>query len=184
VARSVAAPPGKTPENARRLLQSMFFCHWLCAMGFEQLAALRDQLAKKPDPKPAVKAPRARRAAPEARSKPVDPVVLTIAKLQKRFPQAFPKNPAPKVPLKIGIFEDLMKHAQELALSEAELRDALRTWCRGSRYWACLVEGAARVDLTGGEAGNVLAADATRALRLKAARAARAPKPEAAEKPA
>ena len=163
-------------------------------MGFEQLAALRDQLAKKPDPKPAAKTksdpkpaaknPRPRRPAPPPEPrKPVDPVVLTIGKLQKRFPLAFPRNPAPKVPLKIGIFEDLMAHSQELGVSEAELREALKTWCRGSRYWACLVEDAARVDLAGVEAGRVQAADATRALRLKAARAARAPKTETASKP-
>ena len=99
--------------------------------------------ASAPDTKPVAKPPRhprpaARPAAPApvaVRSKPVDPVVLTIGKLQKRFPKAFPKNPLPKVPLKIGIFEDLLAHATELALSETELRAAIKIWCRGSRYW-------------------------------------------------
>ncbi|NYH20246.1 ProQ/FinO family protein [Paraburkholderia bryophila] len=112
-------------------------------------------------------------AKPAADAKPVDPVVKSIGRLQKRFPNAFPKNPAPKLPLKVGIFEDLVVHAKELSLSEAELRDAIKTWCRGSRYWKCLVEGAARVDLTGSEAGTVSAQEAAGAQRLQAHRANR-----------
>jgi ProP effector len=110
-------------------------------------------------------------ARPAADARPVDPVVRSIGRLQKRFPVAFPKNPAPKLPLKIGIFEDLVAHAKELSLTEAELRDAIKTWCRGSRYWKCLVEGAARVDLTGAEAGKVTAQEAAGAQRLQAHRA-------------
>ncbi len=90
---------------------------------------------------------------------PVDPVVHAIGKLQKRFPAAFPKKPAPKVPLKVGILEDLLPHAEQLALSAAEIREAIGTWCRGTRYWACLVEGAARVDLAGAAAGQVTKRD-------------------------
>ncbi|HZZ06187.1 ProQ/FinO family protein [Paraburkholderia sp.] len=157
-------------------------------MGFEQLAELKKQLAAaraeaapaakpvaKPGAKPARKPSPPRRAAPTPKvdAKPVDPVVKSIGKLQKRFPNAFPKNPAPKLPLKVGIFEDLVVHAKELSLSEAELRDAIKTWCRGSRYWKCLVEGAARVDVTGGEAGKVTAQEAAGAQRLQAHRAGR-----------
>ncbi|MFM0077915.1 ProQ/FinO family protein [Paraburkholderia sediminicola] len=165
-------------------------------MGFEQLAELKKQLAAaraeaapaakpvaKPGTKPARKPSPPRRAAPAAKpaadarpaadAKPVDPVVKSIGRLQKRFPNVFPKNPAPKLPLKVGIFEDLVVHAKELSLSEAELRDAIKTWCRGSRYWKCLVEGAARVDLTGGEAGKVTAQEAAGAQRLQAHRAGR-----------
>ncbi len=114
-------------------------------------------------------------------AKPVDPVVKSIGRLQKRFPNVFPKNPAPKLPLKVGIFADLVVHAKELSLSEAELRDAIKTWCRGSRYWKSLVEGAARVDLTGGESGQVTAQEAAGAQRLQAHRAGKgAPKAAAA----
>lgn len=119
-------------------------------------------------------------AAPAADAKPVDPVVKSIGRLQKRFPNAFPKNPAPKLPLKVGIFEDLVVHAKDLSLSEAELRDAIKTWCRGSRYWKSLVEGAARVDLTGAEAGKVTAQEAAGAQRLQAHRAAKSAKAAAA----
>jgi ProP effector len=159
-------------------------------MGFEQLAELKEQLAKRAEAKPVgvkakpvAKAPRARRPAPSGDSKPVDPVVITIGKLQKKFPRAFPKNPAPKVPLKVGIFEDLLIHATELGLTAPELRAAIKTWCRGSRYWTCLVEGAARVDLSGGEAGRVSPQDAVRAKSLEAGRVARAAaKPAKSEK--
>ncbi|MBC8636379.1 ProQ/FinO family protein [Caballeronia sp. EK] len=177
-------------------------------MGFEQLAGLKEQLAKQAASNAAKKkAPRVRRPAPAAASKPaepaksakpaqsakpavpskpVDPVVHTIGKLQKRFPLAFPKNPAPKVPLKVGIFEDLMKHAEELKLNEKELRSAIKVWCRGNRYWTCLVQGASRIDLAGEKAGEVSTADAERAVYLETNRLARsapapAPAPKAAE---
>ena len=101
-----------------------------------------------------------RRGHPAPKGEPVDPVVRVIGKLQKRFPAAFPKNPAPKLPLKIGVLTDLLSHAEELALSEAQIREAVSTWCRGGRYWACLVDGAARVDLEGAPAGSVTARDA------------------------
>jgi ProP effector len=150
-------------------------------MGFEQLAGLKEQLAKQAEeakakskppraPRPARPAPRPARP---VKAEPVDPVVHTIGKLQKRFPHAFPKNPSPKVPLKVGIFEDLMAVAPELALSEAELREAIKTWCRGSRYWTSLVEDAVRVNLAGDEAGRVSSVDAARARHLEKKRAAR-----------
>ncbi|MBP0639162.1 ProQ/FinO family protein [Cupriavidus sp. AcVe19-6a] len=169
-------------------------------MGFEQLAALKAKLVEQAKAEKAAqsakrnkstngtkganggkgtdgakgnkgnKPSRVRDAAPE---KPVDPVVLAISRLQKRFPAVFPKNPAPKVPLKVGIFQDLVQHAQELKLTEAELRDAIRTWCRGARYWNGMVEGAARVDLAGEPAGQVTEADARRARQLQRSRATR-----------
>jgi len=140
--------------------------------------------ASKPAPtqvsKPVAKPPRPHRPAPRpaaapvaVRSKPVDPVVLTIGKLQKRFPKAFPKNPSPKVPLKIGIFEDLLAHATELALTETELRAAIKIWCRGSRYWTSMVEGAIRIDLAGEEGGRVSPEDGVRATKLEEGRVAR-----------
>ncbi|WP_179404435.1 ProQ/FinO family protein [Burkholderia guangdongensis] len=116
-------------------------------------------------------------------STPVEPVVLAISRLQKRFPQAFPKNPAPKLPLKVGIWDDLAAQAQTLGLDDAELREAIATWCRGYRYWSCLVEGAVRVDLQGNEAGRVTAADAARARQLKARRPAKAASQAPAQQP-
>jgi ProP effector len=181
-------------------------------MGFEQLAKLRDELAKqakaqrkeqqaadKPaphaggkdqkakdaprdaKPRDARRAPRpadakahgkpaSARPAAKPQQNPVDPVVHTIGKLQKRFPLAFPKNPAPKVALKIGILDDLLKQAGELKLTEQEVRDAVSTWCRGSRYWASLTEGASRVDLNGAETGKVTASESAFARRRSGGR--------------
>jgi len=129
-------------------------------MGFEQLAALKAKLAEQAKNESRTKATSPCRARSAELATPVDPVVRVIGKLQKRFPLAFPKNPAPKVPLKVGIFNDLLAHVNELALTETELRDALQTWCRGARYWACLTQGARRLDLAGQEAGQVTEADA------------------------
>ena len=184
-------------------------------MGFEQLAKLRDELAKqakaqrkeqqaaeqpahtsgkdaktsdtkardarrpaRPAAKTAGKPASGRQASgkpasarPEAKQQnPVDPVVHTIGKLQKRFPLAFPKNPAPKVALKIGILDDLLAQAAELKLTEQEVRDAVSTWCRGSRYWASLTEGASRVDLNGAETGKVTASESAFARRRSGGR--------------
>ncbi|VWD10540.1 ProQ activator of osmoprotectant transporter prop [Burkholderia lata] len=169
-------------------------------MGFEQLAELRAQLAAKAKQernakrpaapadtgakpksgdqpqrgaKPAAaggKAPHRAKPASAKQSAPVDPVIVAIGKLQRKFPRAFPKNPAPKVPLKVGIWDDLAREAQAVGLTEAELREAMSTWCRGNRYWSCLVEDAVRVDLQGNEAGRVTHDDAARARRLKARR--------------
>jgi ProP effector len=188
-------------------------------MGFEQLAKLRDELAKqakaqrkekdaaagkqtahtggkdakakdskprdarpaghKPaaGAKPAGKPASARPAGKPQNPNPVDPVVHTIGKLQKRFPLAFPKNPAPKVALKIGILDDLLAQAAELKLTEKEVRDAVSTWCRGSRYWASLTEGASRVDLTGAETGKVTASESAFARRRSGGRAKPVAKP-------
>jgi ProP effector len=103
-------------------------------------------------------------------AEPVNPVVLAIGRLQKHFPQAFPKNPAPKVPLKLGVHKDLLTQAPQLGLSEAAVIEAIKTWCWGKRYWACLVEDACRIDLAGQEAGRVLATEAARARGLEARR--------------
>ena len=60
----------------------------------------------------------------------------------------------------MGVLADLIAQASDLQLTEAEIREAVSTWCRGSRYWACLTDGAARVDLSGAPAGTVTGRDA------------------------
>lgn len=135
-------------------------------MGFEQLASLRDELAQKAKAEKSVK--RAEKK-PNKEAK-IDPNLRVIGLLQKHFPQAFPKSPKPKVPLKIGIHKDLHEHLARLNISEKELRQAIKTWCWGNRYWSCLQDQAARVGLNGEEAGIVDKNDAERAIRLKEAR--------------
>lgn len=143
-------------------------------MGFEQLAQLKKQLSKQKKSAPAEKPTRQPRPATNAQKQPVDPVVHAIGKLQRRFPLAFPKNPAPKLPLKVGILDDLLAQASDIGLSEIEIRGAIKVWCRGARYWSCLIEDADRVDLDGKATGKVSAADAGRARHLQMQRSARA----------
>lgn len=150
-------------------------------MGFEQLAELKKQLAAKAKAEsPAKPKAKPRAAAPRKPETPVDPVVLSIGRLQRHFPKTFPKNPAPKLPLKIGIHQELLAKAKEIGLEEAAITEAVKTWCRGTRYWASIVEGAPRVDLEGNLAGEVTARDAAQARSLEARRKQpRKPKPEA-----
>ncbi len=115
-------------------------------MGFEQLASLKDQLAKQAA---------AKNEAEKNKKPPVDPVLRTIGLLQKHFPQAFPKKPNPKVPLKIGIHKDLIEHAETLGLTANEIRAAMKKWVKGKRYSECMVAGAARIDLQGQPVGFV-----------------------------
>ena len=111
----------------------------------------------------------------------VDPVVLTIGQLQKHFPLAFPKNPEPKKPLKLGISKDLAAQAETLSLTEPAILEAIKVWCQGSRYWAAMTNGAARVDLNGEADGTVTPEQAGHARYLAAAarRAKRQDKPSA-----
>jgi ProP effector len=86
--------------------------------------------------------------------------VEAIWRYQKHFPLAFPVNPAPKVPLKQGIFKDAEQHLELLGITSEQLKMGIATWCRGTRYWASLVENALRLDLSGQAAGTVTAAQA------------------------
>lgn len=112
---------------------------------------------------------------------PRDPLLVAIGRLQKHFPKAFPKRPDPRVPLKLGIIADLYAHAGKLGLDEAQIKEAVATWCSAGRYWAVLVKGAERVDLDGTPCGQVTAAEAAHASFL--ARRQRKQK-QAAGKPA
>ncbi|SNR80744.1 ProP effector [Methylobacillus rhizosphaerae] len=151
-------------------------------MGFEQLAELKKQLAAKAKAERPAKPQTKPKAATPRRQDPVDPVILSIGRLQKHFPKAFPKNPAPKLPLKVGIHEELLAKAKEIGLETAAITEAVKTWCRGTRYWASIVEGAPRVDLEGNTAGEVTARDAAQARSLEARRKQpRKPKAAAAE---
>lgn len=160
-------------------------------MGLEQLAAIRGLLVKQAQEEAASKkqpahpnageaaskkkpGKAARTPAAERRETPVDPVLIAISRLQRQFPKAFPKKPAPKVPLKLGVLEDLVQHAKTLQLSADEIKQAVKTWCDGRRYWDCMVEGAARVDLNGEPNGAVTANEAQHAKRMASRRHAKA----------
>lgn len=133
-------------------------------MGFEQLAELRDRLrAEKEQVKTDSTKQRKRESALQARPREQDAAVEAIWRLQKHFPLAFPVNPAPKVPLKEGILKDAEQHLELLGISSEQLKLGIATWCRGSRYWASMVEDAPRLDLSGQTVGAVTAAQALHA---------------------
>ncbi|WP_446809312.1 ProQ/FinO family protein [Methylomonas sp. 2BW1-5-20] len=140
-------------------------------MGFEQLASLRDELVKQAAAEKETK--RQKKADDRTtvkKSGKVDPLLAVIGLLQKKFPLAFPKKPAAKVPLKIGIHKDILEQATELGTNKNELRAAIKAWCWGNRYWDCLTEDAVRVDLLGNAAGLVTKIDADQASKLKLGR--------------
>ncbi|MDR5740023.1 ProQ/FinO family protein [Caballeronia sp. LZ016] len=97
---------------------------------------------------------------PEPRRTSADAAARAVTTLQRHFPRTFPRSPAPKVPLKVGILKDVLARAASLGLSERDARNGVKLWCRGQRYWTCLVEGAGRVDLAGAVAGIITAAEA------------------------
>lgn len=131
-------------------------------MGFEQLAELRDHLrAEKEQLKTDSSVQLNRKSTSPAKPRSQDAAVEAIWPLQKHFPLAFPVNPAPKVPLKEGILKDAEQHLELLGITHEQLKLGISTWCRGSRYWASMVENAPRVDLTGQSAGIVTAGQAT-----------------------
>lgn len=133
-------------------------------MGFEQLADLRDRLrAEKEQAKANSAIHLKRKSSPQAKPRDQDPAVEAIWRLQKHFPLAFPVNPAPKVPLKEGIFKDAEQHLELLGITSEQLKLGIATWCRGARYWASMVENAPRLDLSGQAVGTVTAAQALHA---------------------
>jgi ProP effector len=90
----------------------------------------------------------------------------TRACLDKWFPAAF--KPPPFRPLKTGVDIDLLERAP---LTKAEARAALSHQCGSLAYLRGLIEGALRIDLDGGPAGFVTAAEAAfAAARLSAIR--------------
>jgi ProP effector len=121
-------------------------------MGFEQLAELRDRLRAEKAPTQAESTTRPKRKPPaDPKPREKDPAVDALA---------FPVNPAPKVPLKEGILKDAEQHLPLLGLTLEQLKLGISTWCRGTRYWASMVENAPRLDLNGQPAGVVTAAQA------------------------
>jgi ProP effector len=143
-------------------------------MGLEQLAALKAELRKATETLPISRPTQVDPSLPNRPSRSVDQVLQTIAALQKHFPKAFPRKPAPKLPLKVGILADVLAHAPALGVREGDVRKALKVWCSGSRYWTRLIEGVARVDLRGEGSGLVSRDDASRAQKMEANRLAKA----------
>lgn len=98
------------------------------------------------------------------------------------YPEAF--NPRKPKPLKIGIHENL---AADGKLSKTRIRRALNVYVRLRSYYACMVEGADRVNVDGSPDGKVSAEDAEHAkqkLEVIDKRRAERAKQRPAKKPA
>ena len=78
--------------------------------------------------------------------------------LATQFPLCFQPKGQPKLPLKLGIFIDIRRALPQLG--RVQLGLALSDYTRGPTYLEALQEGADRVDLQGGVAGQVSAAHA------------------------
>jgi ProP effector len=150
-------------------------------MGFEQLAALKVQLNQGANRKKVasrstsspVDVTREIKKPPKPPRTSADAAARAVTTLQRHFPHAFPRSPASKVPLKVGILKDVLARAASLGLSDRDARNGVKRWCRGQRYWTCLVEGSARVNLTGAITGVVSAAEAEYGTSQEKARLAR-----------
>jgi sRNA-binding protein len=73
--------------------------------------------------------------------------------LVERFPAAFMPKGAQKLPLKVGIFDDLCLAAPDVDVRH--LRWAINDYCAGPKYLRNLINGATRINLLGNEAGFV-----------------------------
>lgn len=76
-----------------------------------------------------------------------------IEMLRENHPASFTPKGMPKVPLKIGIYLDLISLYPEI--SRSSFKRAMFIWTRKFSYLACRVEGATRVDLDGNPCGVV-----------------------------
>lgn len=92
--------------------------------------------------------------------------------LAERWPSCFAIFEKHRRPLKIGIHNDILA-ALEGAVTEAELKRALRVYVSNRVYRSRLVAGAARIGLAGEPAGTVT--EQQEAARPAVARAAKAP---------
>jgi ProP effector len=85
---------------------------------------------------------------------PTVEAVLTL--LCETFPKAFARYEARRRPLKINIHHGLQV-ALNGAITDTELRRALRAYCSNKMYRARLITGATRIDLDGNPSGSVSA---------------------------
>lgn len=108
-------------------------------------------------------------AAPAGKLKPKQ----ELAKWVASYPEIF--NPKQPKPLQVGIHTALQAAT---GLSEKEVKRVLANYVKLPRYFACVQEGATRIDLAGQESGKVTAEEAAFAqqnlAKLKAKRQAKA----------
>jgi sRNA-binding protein len=85
--------------------------------------------------------------------------------LTHNFPKCFRPFGQPKLPLKIGVYDDVMAiYGKSNGGFKWTLMGALRDYCGGESYLRAMVPGAVRVDLDGNAAGTVTEEQANFAL--------------------
>lgn len=105
----------------------------------------------------------------------------TRALLVERFPRTFMPKGARKIPLKVGIYQDLRAAAPDI--SSRRLTLALHDYTSGRTYLRALIAGAHRLDLEGWPTGTVSTDEsiqAAKSLREIDARLSRKEAPHAA----
>jgi ProP effector len=73
--------------------------------------------------------------------------------LAERFPACFKLPGQPRLPLKVGIDQDIINIATDL--SETNVKQAIKRYAAAGEYYLASIEGAVRVDLGGEPAGVV-----------------------------
>ncbi len=73
--------------------------------------------------------------------------------LEERFPACFKPPGQPRLPLKVGIDQDIINLAPDL--SETDVKQAIKSYVAASEYYLASTEGGVRVDLEGNAAGVV-----------------------------
>ncbi len=76
-----------------------------------------------------------------------------IERLQDKYPAAFPEKH--KVPLKLGIRQDVFNQAKEWNVSEKAAATALTLWCSDPDYYKAVAAGGLRYDLDGNPSDEV-----------------------------
>ena len=89
--------------------------------------------------------------------------------LCERFPRTFARDPAGRQPLKRGIDSDLVARLDG-TVSRSAIKRVLGIYTSCLEYRATLIEGAARIDLDGNQAGAVTAGEAEHALATRPAK--------------
>lgn len=80
--------------------------------------------------------------------------------IAEAFSIGFPSQSVPQGSAQGRHSQDAEQHLELLGLTREQLKLGISTWCRGTRYWASLVENAPRLDLGGQAVGTVTATQA------------------------
>jgi sRNA-binding protein len=93
-------------------------------------------------------------AAPTAKARSYAEVKAVLELLQEQWPKTISIYQANRRPLKVGIFEDILKELDGVVTAD-ELRNALRAYTANQFYLKAIKVGASRIDLDGKPSGVI-----------------------------